>query len=350
METPGLYRTPVRLLDILRNTPRLGAYVRFIRFVFDASNAASCETRVALLELCPRLEGIHIFVDDPLTAFDPTIDARLRAAQLQPAYLEIQAKYPAMMEWMLQLWPSVRALSVSVQDVDGWVGVPEIHIPDTVQSMTILFNQDIDYLLGGTNIPLLRELELKWFSWNNFIRRRLHLSNVLPHLRTLRIDGHFPPQVVLMRLTHLEILIVSQFPVGEADITLPRALLHVGYHEFHGSFPAFSWLEHTEDSKPFIAALRVLSRLQRVSVMRSSSTPHAVFCLLLIIVLSSRSPIFPVCIHLLNAAVRIYQISVRCNRGCRLRRHGASTSSLCYPVVADSSPDRRIIRAWGNSE
>ncbi|KAI0039032.1 hypothetical protein FA95DRAFT_1113528 [Auriscalpium vulgare] len=175
------------------------------------------------------------------------------------------------MEWIMQMWPSVRAVSLWVFDDE----VPDIRVPNTVQSMSLVGNDQINYFMGGTNIPLLRELELKLPTWDAFIERRLHLSGVLPHLRTLRIEGGPPPHQVLTHLTHLEGLIFTELPVDRVDILLPQTLIRVGYHltrecvlDIHSTLS----LEHAKHAGPFCAALRRLPKLQRISVTPHSST------------------------------------------------------------------------------
>ncbi|KAI0042168.1 hypothetical protein FA95DRAFT_610224 [Auriscalpium vulgare] len=283
-----------RLLDTLRNAPRLASHVRFIYVAFEAWDTVSRERDLALLELCPHLDGISIFVNDPRDAFDSTLETRLRAAQLQPVALELDAEI-TMVEWIVHMWPSIRALNVRVLDeyVDLPQPLPEIHIPDTIQSMTIHEDHQIRYFSWRANSPLLQELSLdgpfESRAWP-YICQQLHDSGVLPHLQTLRIGGKFPPHQVLMHLPRLENLLFSKLPVGEAVISLPQTLIRVGYHlnrymvcelelslvqsnrDLPFRFNKWSLEEQAKDAGPFCAALRTLPKLQHISATPHSST------------------------------------------------------------------------------
>ncbi|KAI0038069.1 hypothetical protein FA95DRAFT_1298169 [Auriscalpium vulgare] len=166
----------------------------------------------------------------PAMPLIPPSEARLRAAQLHPVCLEVEAEY-TMVEWIVRLWPSVRALSVYVSDgrIELPQPLPEIYIPDTVQSMSIEGNDQIRIFSWRANSPPLRELELKWPEWwhDSSVCQQLHVSGVLPHLQTLRIDGDFPPQEVLMHPTRLETLLFTELPVDDAVISLPPALIRL---------------------------------------------------------------------------------------------------------------------------
>ncbi|KAI0039818.1 hypothetical protein FA95DRAFT_1612269 [Auriscalpium vulgare] len=254
------------LLDTLRNAPHLAKHVRFIEVGLDTTQD---ETQLAILELCTNLDGISIYVFDKADALDATVEARLHAAQLQPVFLELDA-YHNIVESIVRLWPSICTLSVYIYDQDleflEEFSEPLPEIPETVQSMSIIGDQ-VGYL-AKANFPPLRELELNGPSWRNTsVCEWLHEAGVLPHLQSLRIVGELPPHEVLMQLMHLENLVFTELPVGEAVISLPPTLIRVAYLRRRYRLS----IEHAKDAKPFLAALRTLPKLQQISVTPRSS-------------------------------------------------------------------------------
>ncbi|KAI0040584.1 hypothetical protein FA95DRAFT_1611692 [Auriscalpium vulgare] len=264
---PYPQRAANRLLATLRDAAHLAEHVRliFITLWSDSAYDASYIVDVALLERCPHVAGVVILgqlVGDG--DFNPILEARLRRIPLRSAFLQVEGEY-TMVERVVQMWPGVRVLSARVLDnedtelvIDDEPEPPlQVHIPGTVETLSVHGSQ-IDRLLARPNFsPALRDLELILPAWTRADLHYLEVSGVLPRLETLRIVGRFPPPNVLAQLTRLDSLVISTLPAQ--SIALPQSLRRVAYHH---DFP----VEYAEGVRLLLDALRTLPSLQLVAV------------------------------------------------------------------------------------
>ncbi|KAI0041758.1 hypothetical protein FA95DRAFT_1598804 [Auriscalpium vulgare] len=251
------------LIRTLRAKPQLSANVRSIYGtlwstlpdVTDSDMAA----QVALLELCTDVEGISLVDPVVSTALPPALEARLRAIALHPTSLRVQAGDPVFVGRLARMWPSLCALDLGTTTHDFDAAEVE--------------EEEEDGAHHGANVWLppprinptgLRDVQLRYPAWHDPWCLHLRTSGLLHGIRTLRIQGSFPPQDVLDRVAQLDSLVFSQLP--QEDIVLPQRLQQVGYH------PRFTVWEQEVDTFFVIAALRVLENLQLVTAARVASS------------------------------------------------------------------------------
>ncbi|KAI0041636.1 hypothetical protein FA95DRAFT_673833 [Auriscalpium vulgare] len=129
----------IPLLRTLRSSPHLIAHIRFIHIVFSSyfrnimeRTTPEALANVALLELCPHVEGISLFIPNDFY----TVDWRLWDIPLSPVFLQVSAEYELINE-VTELWPSVRTLVVDAFSLPNWDwgGPNSISFPPTVQSL-----------------------------------------------------------------------------------------------------------------------------------------------------------------------------------------------------------------------
>ncbi|KAI0053510.1 hypothetical protein FA95DRAFT_753661 [Auriscalpium vulgare] len=244
--------TAATLLPILHTHPHLAAHVRFVDLVLPPAAAADTAS-VALLELCTRVEGIILVKHLYSGAWDPDLEARLRAMPLQPVFFKVAGHHEPVGR-AIEVWPSVRALVVNMwHSYGGGASSHPIHVPGGLRALSSHVD-DIEWLLTpGSKLVALRELDLAVPTWTDARCRYLTASGVLPQLRVLTIVGDLcPPQNILGQLTRLEHLVVGELPAQDFDLPQSLRLL--------GSCRLF-------EAQFLVAALRVLRNMQRVTCM-----------------------------------------------------------------------------------
>ncbi|KAI0051983.1 hypothetical protein FA95DRAFT_1602218 [Auriscalpium vulgare] len=249
------------LIRTLRNNPYLSTAVRSISIKVDIDEVTSeLSDGVALLELCPHVQGIEIEDFMNTDVMYPALEARLRAIQLHPVFLYPYGR-PSFVALLLRTWPNLRVLHVI-----GWVNdaLPPISATGTLQALIFLEWECIEWLLPpGNDFTALRDLELIEPFWHDDGWQQLQITSVLSRLYTLRVSGLFPPQEFLEHLKDLESLTFTDLP--QEDITLPPRLRYVGYHRD-------VWDSNTDGSMEcMIAALRPLAHLQLVTTTRGAT-------------------------------------------------------------------------------
>ncbi|KAI0039417.1 hypothetical protein FA95DRAFT_1612586 [Auriscalpium vulgare] len=185
---------------------------------------------VALLELCPQVQGIRIVDNMLIHAMYPALEARLRAIRLHPLCL-CPSGQPDFLALLLRTWPNLCAL-----DLGDWVADASqpISVNGALQVLRVFNPKTSARLLSpGNDFTGLRDLELVSPFWRDAGWQHLHVSGLLPRLHTLRVIGFFPSQEVLKNLEHLESLVFTEPP--QEDIVLPPTLRHVGNHDLDNS-------------------------------------------------------------------------------------------------------------------
>ncbi|KAI0042182.1 hypothetical protein FA95DRAFT_610973 [Auriscalpium vulgare] len=234
------------LIDILRTRPHLAAHVRSIYLAPDPVD-------IALLELCPHVAGITVDIveDNELS--------RMRSLAIPQDWTQ-HVQYFNVIDFtdgiasIWKMWPGLRAIDIGVfMSPDTLIRVPSgvtaLCFPSQVMSW-------IDS--PHDSLSALRDLELYEPKFPD-----LCASGLLPQLRTLVLHGPLPRTEVLEQLQQLESLVFNDLPVH--DISLPRALRHVGYHYEPNSYYA---APSQKDVSFFVAALRVLDDIELVTVTR----------------------------------------------------------------------------------
>ncbi|KAI0039634.1 hypothetical protein FA95DRAFT_1002214 [Auriscalpium vulgare] len=244
------------LIRTLRTTPRLSAAVHSIVLNFRSNKSTSAfSDDVALLELCPQVQGIWITDRTDSKEVYPALEARLRALQLNPVFLHSYGQ-PSFIALLLRTWPNLRALDVDGCNIDQ---LTPISGTKALHALTIFELDSLAWLLSPQNdFAALRDLELINLLWYDAAWKELHISGVLPQLRTLRVEGSFPPQQFLERLERLESLVFTDLPTEDA--AFPPSLRHAGYHGRDTS--------QTDGMDRTVAALGTLANLQLVTTTR----------------------------------------------------------------------------------
>ncbi|KAI0039604.1 hypothetical protein FA95DRAFT_1612435 [Auriscalpium vulgare] len=260
-------RVAPSVIRILRTNPHLAAAVRSVSLEVAMDEATSTfSDDVALLELCPQVQGIHIVDNQMEPSMYPAVESRLRAIQVHPVFLYPRhGGWPDFFPVLLRVWPNIRVL-----DLDDFrnESLPPISTPGGLQALRLASVTDISWELSpGNDFTALRDLELGFgdWGWRNAWWRRPDISRVLSRLHTLRLGGYFPPQEFLEQLGGLESLCFRELP--REDIVLPPRLRHVGYRDWRPC-P----VDHAIDY--VVAALHPLANLQVVSAPRCVAKAH----------------------------------------------------------------------------
>ncbi|KAI0039819.1 hypothetical protein FA95DRAFT_982121 [Auriscalpium vulgare] len=257
------------LVHTLRTSPHLSAHVRSIRlgpilysvrlgpYEFQNDHIAA-ETAIAMLELCPHVEGITFTALRSGPKWSTDLEPRLRALPLHPTFLAVDGQ-PKLVSRVVQMWPTIRVLVVSAQcRAVNPVLRPRV-LPTAVQALT-LNSHFTAYLLSPEDaLPTVHDLTLSHpVRWSD-ARYSQHIRSVvmLSQIRTLQLRGAFPPQDIIDELGKLEGLIIDDPPAH--PVSLPKSLRHFGYH---------SDSDRRADTEFVTTALRGLSSLQCVSVTR----------------------------------------------------------------------------------
>ncbi|KAI0045652.1 hypothetical protein FA95DRAFT_1607507 [Auriscalpium vulgare] len=249
------------LFHVLRAHPHLAAHVRSVRVGWTLSHPV-LDMTLALLELCPRVEGLS-FISFVFQSFvNVAQTTRLRALYLKPTVLEVVGD-EALVSSIVPMWPSVRVLLVRTNDGNGGPQVAQAlptRVPSSVQALTLPASNVRRILSPSEPLPALHHFELTDPMWvDPAWCQHLRTVGVLPQIRTLYLKGQFPPQDVLDQLVRLDSLVVTEPP--EQHVTLPPLLHHFGYHYLR--------LGHRNVSPEFLtAALGPLSDLRLVTVTR----------------------------------------------------------------------------------
>ncbi|KAI0051933.1 hypothetical protein FA95DRAFT_1602178 [Auriscalpium vulgare] len=240
------------LIRTLSTSPHLVALIRYIQVAWPSCPPDYGNACLRLLELCPHVEGISFlgwsYNNRPLS---PEMDARMRAIQLKPAFINVAGLDDTIGTAILKMWPRVRTLIL-----DGRYTCP---LPPTVESAEI-FAALGEYRWFSKPLPVLRDLCLTWPKWTDkALCQHVLSADFLPRLQSLHLNTEFPPQDILDLLIQLRSLVVGQLPWK--PVVLPQSLHHVGYHPGGASVSAVS-------AELAVYPLRALPELQLVTAMR----------------------------------------------------------------------------------
>ncbi|KAI0049110.1 hypothetical protein FA95DRAFT_1557220 [Auriscalpium vulgare] len=271
-------RRAILLIRTLRDHPLLATHILSVKFEITRWDIIDLDNPyMALLELCPHIACIYFHCFHVRRGFwtSGEVAGRLHTLALRPAVLRLNSDEEVISD-IAHIWPSARVLHLRVWPRTASGDDPILPIRDTSSIEALSVNSDNMHrvLPPEAHFPALRDLELVGPTWeSDDLRRRLFGSDILLRVRTLTIKGPapFPPAEVLERLAHLESLAFDELPEGEEDISLPHALLHVGYHIRDIQIHSY---EHAKSARSLVEALRALPNLQRVSATYLSSPHH----------------------------------------------------------------------------
>ncbi|KAI0042178.1 hypothetical protein FA95DRAFT_1564592 [Auriscalpium vulgare] len=254
------HRDLPKLLRTLRANPHLAAHVRCINLVINAASRMG-DSGLTLLELCPGVEAI--FFGEIIDTVDSVLEARLRALPLRPVHLKLFGQNTAVNR-IVNLWPNVRTLDLSVCAAGRWPPNLELCLPQSVQALRLHSLQNQCFPSHEADLPLLRDLDIRSPLWTDSQWcERLLASGMLPRVHNLTITGEFPPPNILEQLEQLKVLIFNTLPTQ--DVSLPTTLRHVGYHcEIRGQ-------KQAHEATFLQIALGALEGLQLVTCARYSS-------------------------------------------------------------------------------
>ncbi|KAI0049151.1 hypothetical protein FA95DRAFT_1604681 [Auriscalpium vulgare] len=257
------------LLRTLRTSPHLAAAVRSI-FLTGYSREATSDAPpdVELLELCPHIHNISVEDIRPgPAAIFPASEARLRAIQLRPVTLCPWGE-PSFVGLFLLSWPNIRTLDLAGMRSYGTSdALPSISATGSLQALS-LKAKDIALLQASKNdFTALRELELINPEWcvGGWIEQ-VHRLDILRGIHTLRIQGSFPPETFLERITRLESLAFDELP--EENVVFPQSLRHVGYHPWCRPSDALKVASYA------VSTLRALVDLKLLTATRLALPAH----------------------------------------------------------------------------
>ncbi|KAI0047432.1 hypothetical protein FA95DRAFT_1559150 [Auriscalpium vulgare] len=261
----------LRILRTLRARPHLSAHVRSVAISLMSTvpdhSAYNISVAVALLELCPHVQGIYVQDYLNYNSIPPELEARLRAIPLQPTFLQVIGEH-SFVSVLRQIWPSLRVLDLTDASGSCLEGAadgtaPPISMPGALQALS-LDTRNMAWLLAPNNDrAALRHLALRYTSWPDVSwDQQPYALDILHGIHTLSLQGSPPPHV-LEHLAHLESLVFDCLPQGRT--ALPQSLRHVGYHPWNSPW------EKTLSTGFAVAALRALANLQLVTVTRCMS-------------------------------------------------------------------------------
>ncbi|KAI0041865.1 hypothetical protein FA95DRAFT_1610664 [Auriscalpium vulgare] len=217
------------LLRTLRTSPHLAVHVRAIHLTLWCRRSIAEDTaNIDLLELCPHVTGIFFAESLFVKAWDPHMEARLRAIPLRPLSLKVWDE-----RWLvsriLEMWPSPRALEVLLRDIFNSDHVGLVPVPSSIEALSLPAADAPKMLLPVNGLPALRHLDLLRPVWA--IAGSLRTLAPFTRLKTLSIQEPFPPQEILDELGQVESIVCDELPVEV--VVLPRTLRHTGCHLFN---------------------------------------------------------------------------------------------------------------------
>ncbi|KAI0037944.1 hypothetical protein FA95DRAFT_1567974 [Auriscalpium vulgare] len=212
-----LQRAAPLLLRAFASRPHLGTYVRSLA-IHGLPNRS-----IALLSYCPHIDLLHL-----VDGANPRVWLHiLRAFGQCPSVLV--ASTPADGDVVDAARPGVRHLvREDFEDRGGDLGALSVSNAGTILNMTSVHRGGASYLRGLTT-------------------------------------DEVPPDALLKKLTALESLIVGTLPSTSSRFTLPRTLLHFGFHE-DSPYPRHMWVTKAPCIGRLAAALSELPDLRLVSV------------------------------------------------------------------------------------
>ncbi|KAI0043303.1 hypothetical protein FA95DRAFT_1609501 [Auriscalpium vulgare] len=248
-----------KLIRTLRANPHLATCVRcvYLNLWSGSRQTVVDETMVALLELCPAVKGVVFAREVKNTARTDALEARLRALPLRPIFLQAYGNARVLLR-ISELWPSVRMLDL--REKGSVLDVIPIALPRGVESLC-LHRDALEWNTQEDNICGVRHLEMYYLTGPCY--RKLCVVGLLVRIRTLKIEGGFPPPDVWEHCTQLEGLEFDMLP--EVALSLPRTLRYLVYGA--GSRP---W-EGKTDARCIAAALPALVSLKLVTCTRSAT-------------------------------------------------------------------------------
>ncbi|KAI0042176.1 hypothetical protein FA95DRAFT_1610411 [Auriscalpium vulgare] len=250
------HRRAALLLRTIRDRPVLATHITSVKFDLVRLDGVNLDNPcVSLLELCPRITCIRVSCFFDMSWQWQQLAMRLRSLPLRPVVLCIAGVDMAISD-LIHMWPTVRVL-----DIGMWSQTINGHLLRDLSSLEALSVTEINafnLMSPEVNLSALRELEIKT-EWGEDFRHRVFGSSVFARIRSLKVDGTYPPPEVFQHMVHLENLAFSELPEG--NLSFPQTLQHVGYHPSR----FLVHLEHNKNIKPFVTALRTLPSLQGVS-------------------------------------------------------------------------------------
>ncbi|KAI0041243.1 hypothetical protein FA95DRAFT_1565566 [Auriscalpium vulgare] len=263
-----LNRAAPVLLHAFTSRPHLGTYVRSIAI-------HALPIWVEVLRRCPHIAWLRLIGDGPLLSWE--FLHSLSALGVRPSVLVVPGLADRnVVHAALAALPSVRHL-VKEAFEDGGAERLNPELPSAAQLLSITSGDTtIDFsklcvqptTMSATEI-LFEDLDLDSLYFGDIMASVGH--GVARNLRALTTYT-VPSDALLKELTALESLIMGGLPSKVIEFTLPRTLLHFGFHAYYSN-RGYGVYKMAQSLKILTAALSEPPNLRVVSVTRCSHSP-----------------------------------------------------------------------------